>query len=298
MLGTIWVICASSRYSSEPTRRNCLLALVVGMYFCSTMHSSLQWLLYSNAINDTEGQDGVALLNSLTHIKPWIEATGDAFFCLNIFIADCLFIWRCWVVWQRRWIIVILPICATATGAVLAGLIINDQVVALDSDVPYTVVQKTKQFVTLSSAYFALSISTSLTTTLLITLRVLLVQRASRKFGVKRNPYSAVIEILVESAVLYSATLLIFVVLNSRKDTNFYFAQNIHAQVAGLAPMLIVLRVAAGHSRKDDEWSMSGARSNTASIQFAPTSSTRTAASTAPELDAEVGQKESDMTHT
>lgn len=92
--------------------------------------------------------------------------------------------------------------------------------------------QKTKQFVTLSSAYFALSIATSLTTTLLIALRIFLIQRAARKIGVKSKSYSAILEILIESAALYSATLLIFVVLNSRHNINFYYAQNIHAQIA------------------------------------------------------------------
>lgn len=119
------------------------------------------------------------------------------------------------------------------TITVLAGLIISDQVVAVESNISYVAVDKAHEFTTLSTAYFALSISTSLTTTLLITLRILLVQRAAIKAGMEKyNAYSSVAEILVESAALYSATLLVFVILNTRMNINFYFAQNIHAQVA------------------------------------------------------------------
>jgi hypothetical protein len=104
---------------------------------------------------------------------------------------------------------------------------------AVETGITFIAVQKAHQFTTLNTAYFALSISTSLTTTLLIALRILLVQRAARKVGMEKyNAYHSVIEILVESASLYSATLLIFVILNTKMNINIYYAQNIHAQVA------------------------------------------------------------------
>jgi hypothetical protein len=108
--------------------------LVLASYICSTMHSSLNWLYYSEAIDDNELPTGPGLLYSLTHLKVWIEGTGDTFFCLNIFMADCLFVseaidltcfilahssevWRCWIVWNRQWPVVVLPILATLSGA-------------------------------------------------------------------------------------------------------------------------------------------------------------------------------------
>ncbi|GJE88565.1 hypothetical protein PsYK624_046480 [Phanerochaete sordida] len=294
MLGTLWVIAYSGHF--EGRRKYYHAALVALMYICSTIHASLQWFFYSGAIDANEGTDGTQLVQALDHLSPWLEITGSIFFCLNIFIADCLFIWRCWVVWQRRWVVVVLPICANITGAVLAGLIIKVQADAVESNITYVAVQKAREFTTLSTVYFALSISTSLTTTLLIALRVLLVQHAARKAGMGRySPYNSVIEILVESAVLYSATLLTFVALNTRKDINFYYAQNIHAQVAGLTPTLIILRVAAGKSRRDEEWSTSA---RVDSVRFAARSAlSRTSKSLhVPPLDAEMGFKAADAT--
>ncbi|KAJ6590678.1 hypothetical protein DFH09DRAFT_1245111 [Mycena vulgaris] len=237
MLLTVWIIVGNKHYPGS--RKGWQIGLVLASYICSTMHASLNWLYYSKTIDDNELPTGPGLLYSLTYLEAWIEATGDTFFCLNIFMADCFFIWRCWTVWNRRWTIVVIPLLATISGAILAGFIISDQVIALKSLEAFNIAKKSEEFIKFSTVYFSLSVATSLTMTLLITLRILL--------------------IFIESAVLYSTTLLMFVVLDLRKDVNIYYAQNIHAQMAGLAPLLIILliilRVAAGHSRPQDEWS-------------------------------------------
>ena len=40
------------------------------------------------------------------------------------------------------------------------------------------------------------------------------------------------VEIFVESAMIYSINLLVFVVLTTRKDINLSYPQNIHPQIA------------------------------------------------------------------
>lgn len=116
----------------------------------------------------------------------------------------------------------------------LAGIIISDQVIALRSTEPFTVAKKSQEFISLSTVYFSLSLATSLTTTLLIAWKLFSGNEKSTSRTAQfdqqkyRNPW---IEIPIESAVLYSTTLLIFLVLDVRKNKNIYYAQNIHAQV-------------------------------------------------------------------
>ncbi|KAJ7053312.1 hypothetical protein C8F01DRAFT_1260644 [Mycena amicta] len=254
---TLWVILTGKQPALNGSRKSIQIALVVLPYICSTIHVAVNWLWYADAVDDNELPTGPGLLYSLTHIPAWLEATGDTFFCLNIFLADCVFIWRCWRVWNQRWQIVVLPILATLTGAVLAGIIVNDQVVARRSSEPFIVAKKSAEFISLSSVYFSLSMATSLTTTLFIALRVILVQRSASSIGARitTRRFNPIMEILVESAVLYSLTLLTFVALNAQKSVNVYYAQNIHAQIAGLAPLLIILRIAAGKARPQADWS-------------------------------------------
>ena len=111
VLVTLWVICklawknrhlwiltdASTLllgFSPHYTRlqKNYTFAYVLVMYMCSTMHSSLVWQLYSSAINNSEHTDGAMLITSLATIEPWLYVTASAFFCFNIFLADCLFV--------------------------------------------------------------------------------------------------------------------------------------------------------------------------------------------------------------
>ncbi|KAJ7343972.1 hypothetical protein DFH08DRAFT_702035 [Mycena albidolilacea] len=224
-------------YGKQSTsfRKTGQLVIVIAPYICSTMHAALNWVWYSKAIDENELPGGPGLLRSLTHLPAWLEGTGDSFFVLNIFMADCVFIWRCWCVWNRRWKVVVLPALATITGLVLGGIVISDQVIKLRSLEPFVVAKKSRDFVRLSTIYFSLSVATNLTTTLLITLRIALVQRSAKKAGTRtHHNFNPIMEILIESAVLYSATLLTFVVLNVERNANLYYAQNIHAQMVSL----------------------------------------------------------------
>lgn len=170
----------------------------------------------------------------------------------------------------------------------IAGVIIADQVLASTIKVPFTVAKKSSEFVTLSIVYFWMSIATSLMTTSLIIFRILQVQRMSPESGSHRR-FRPAIEIIVESAILYSVTLIIFTALDVIKTSNVFFAQNIHAQMAvrntlsiysipmltchnqGIAPLLITLRVGAGFARPQEEWT---SVNYSGDIQFAPSSST------------------------
>jgi hypothetical protein len=103
-------------------------------------------------------------------------------------------------------------------------------VIALKSLEPFTVAKRSQEFVKFSVIYFSLSFATTLVTTLLIALKIVLIRRAIRD-GRSQFKSHSLIELPVESAALYSTTLLIFLVLDVRKNKNVYYAQNIHAQM-------------------------------------------------------------------
>jgi hypothetical protein len=85
----IWTVTSKHYTRSQRTWRT---ALVLAAYICSTIHAAVNWVYYSQAVNNNELPTGPGLLYSLTHIQVWIEGVGDTFFCLNIFMADCLFV--------------------------------------------------------------------------------------------------------------------------------------------------------------------------------------------------------------
>lgn len=122
--------------------------------------------------------------------------------------------------------------------------------------------------------YYALSVATNVLCTVLIIFRILRVTGFS---GL--NTYRGVIEILVESAALYSAMYIVYIIIetNAFYDTHlneselfpgamigavtvsnpFAPVQNhtkSETENQGIAPTLIIARVAAGHARPDHTW--------------------------------------------
>ncbi|KAF8832889.1 hypothetical protein HHX47_DHR1001671 [Lentinula edodes] len=220
------------------------------------MHSVTHWVYLSTAVDLGEAQSGDEavsniLLESLTHVKPWQVGVRGVSLLANGFLADGL--------------IVALSIAAIPSAASADNTLSNIE---------------SNTFIILNTAAGGLSIVTSITGTSLIIIKIIGAQRLTAGvFPNRRNRYNGAIEIIAESAVLYSITLLSLIVCVATKDTNTFYALNIHAQVAvscafffefittkilmplfalkGIAPLLIILRAAAGYSRPDSVWSSS-----------------------------------------
>ncbi|KAK0466520.1 hypothetical protein IW261DRAFT_1683756 [Armillaria novae-zelandiae] len=103
---------------------------------------------------------------------------------------------------------------------------------------------------------------------------ILIVYRILRLGGVTTGirVYHHVIEMLVESAALYSAVIVALLVFEVRDEVAGAYIEEFAIAIRGIAPTVLVGRVAAGHARSDDSWSGSSA---TASLRFGGPSSSQ-----------------------
>ncbi|PBK62480.1 hypothetical protein ARMSODRAFT_1061455 [Armillaria solidipes] len=167
--------------------------------------------------------------------------------CLSTNLADAtlardliiVFIWRCWMVWVSRGIITYY-----GTFGSLEKLSPQDLLV--------------ENIISWSTLYSSLILATLLWCTILIIYRILRVGGAAGRVRV----YQRVIEMLVESASLYSAVLVVLMVFQVRNELTGYYIENLAIAMRGIAPTILVGRVAAGHARPDDSWSESTTRSS------------------------------------
>ncbi|PBK93684.1 hypothetical protein ARMGADRAFT_132215 [Armillaria gallica] len=98
--------------------------------------------------------------------------------------------------------------------------------------------------------YASSSLATTHWSTLLIIYRVWTVgQTNERGLGAYRH----VVEVSIESSALYSASLILFVAFFAH-DWAANYLDPITGIARGVAPTLLVGRVAAGHARPDDSW--------------------------------------------
>jgi len=287
-LAIVTLYAITKKPHSEGRRKKTWIGIVLLMYIFATIHAVVAIVFEIQTLQVHGGNPNVAAAYS--RMSPALRGIGSMMFVLSILVADCLFIWRCWVIWERRWIVTVIPILSTIAGLGCALVSVAGQVEVSAERVPGVV---PKHFVTFSTPYFALSLVTSLYSTIFIAVRVLLVQYQMRKLGVGsqfQGSYSRMLEIIFESAVIYSVNMIVFVALTQEKTVKLDWPQEIHPQIAGIAPTLIILRVALGHSRPDSDWSTPYFRS-LGNVVFAH-SNVKHQGSTTLAGDIEAGSKE------
>jgi len=166
-------------------------------------------------------------------------------------------------VWNHSWYVIALPILATIGGTVCAIISIVGQVRQAETKTPDT---HSQHFLRFSEPYFALSFATGIITTGMIVFRVWQVQKLCSGTSldgksVWKRTYGDITEIIVESAALNSASLLVTFIFFALGNVNLDYMQDIQAQVSGLAPTLIFLRLAEGSGRPQTDWTMASSLS-------------------------------------
>ncbi|KAK0209553.1 hypothetical protein IW262DRAFT_512986 [Armillaria fumosa] len=94
--------------------------------------------------------------------------------------------------------------------------------------------------------------------------RILIIYRLVRVGGAagRMRVYQRLIEMLVESELLYSSVIVVPLVLQVRNDGAGQYVEVFGITIRAIAPTILVDRVAAGHARPDDSWGASTPRSS------------------------------------
>ncbi|PBK98885.1 hypothetical protein ARMGADRAFT_1073826 [Armillaria gallica] len=157
-------------------------------------------------------------------------------------IADCTMIWRCWMVWGRHWLVVLVPILCLVSGIAYKIMEIMDAYLIVFETVSYLVF------------YLSCILATTLWCTILIVFRIVTVIRVNNGPNSGLGDYRHLIEVLVESSALHSVALIIYVALEVSYNPSSIYLDALAVFTTGIAPTLLVGRVAAGHARPDDSW--------------------------------------------
>ncbi|KAJ7926466.1 hypothetical protein B0H13DRAFT_2313566 [Mycena leptocephala] len=238
-----------------------LFAVVVMMFSIATIQMGLHW----HSIRDSfvvHGNTPLDTVKSLTQESLAVIVLSGTMLIGNTLLADCVLIFRCFAVWNRDWRAIVLPVLTTLASTGFGMLTVFETARFIKSG------GDPNAFVDYAKPYFSLCLATTLMATLLIVFRIVWLTRGN--VGLGFTGYRAVIEIVVESAFLYSATLIVYIALlfGSMTTDNDGYAQAVLIEMTGIAPTLIVARVSFGLSRPSASWQ------RTTKPSFAPTSVT------------------------
>ncbi|KAK0481116.1 hypothetical protein EDD18DRAFT_1436428 [Armillaria luteobubalina] len=110
--------------------------------------------------------------------------------------------------------------------------------------------------------YSSFILATLIWCTILIIYRILKISSMAAAI----RSYRRAIEVIVDSAFLYSAILVILLVFEVRNNEVGNYLSTIAIEMRGTMPTILVGRIAAGHTRPDECWSDS--RGTLSSLEF------------------------------
>ncbi|PBK93689.1 hypothetical protein ARMGADRAFT_1079979 [Armillaria gallica] len=199
---TLWAI--ASREKPQYNRRLYFLGLtIVVLYLLAVVDLYCEWSITVSIFITNNRSFWMAFkYTDDTPIVAWvIEMTA----ILSTILADGTLIWRCWTVWGRSWRVVLIPIICTTLAAISRGIVSYYNNV---EDTPPRGLYMAK-IVNWAVLYPSLILATLLWCTIFIIYRILRVGGVTAGMRV----YHRVIEMLVESAAVYSIVLVILLVL-------------------------------------------------------------------------------------
>ncbi|KAJ7139267.1 hypothetical protein C8R44DRAFT_764143 [Mycena epipterygia] len=240
-----------------------LFAVVVAMFSSATVQTALNWQSLRDGFV-AHGDTPLDTVNSLTQESLAVTVLTGTMLIGNTLLADCVLIFRCFAIWNRDWRAIVLPVLTTLASTGLGMLILFENARFIESG------GDPNAFVDYARPYFSLCLATTLMATLLIVFRIVWLTRGNVALGF--SGYRAVIEVVVESAFLYSATLIVYIALlfGSMTTDNDGYAQAVLIEMTGIAPTLIIARVSFGLSRPSSSWQ------RTTKLSFAPDNVTDT----------------------
>ncbi|KAG7451849.1 uncharacterized protein BT62DRAFT_1071059 [Guyanagaster necrorhizus] len=225
----------------RPTGRGIVVTISL-LHIATAINFGLDWV-YIRTIFVKNGQSSWAeyvFYNSFDiNLTVGMGTTG----AICTVLADSTMIWRCWMVWGRRWQIILLPTLFLSSTIVFKIIATYRSYATINGYTPGYVLQS------------AFILATTLSCTSLIIYRIVTVARAGgTQVGGGVGAYRHVIEVFIESSALYSLSLITYVVVFSCNTSASPYIDIITGTARGIAPTLLVGRVAAGHARSDDSW--------------------------------------------
>ncbi|KAK0219979.1 hypothetical protein IW262DRAFT_992948 [Armillaria fumosa] len=161
---------------------------------------------------------------------------------MSTIVADLYMIWWCWMVWGRRWLAVLLPTLSLISATVLRVIGVYHEYFN----------EATGAFTLL---YISFVLATALCCTLLIIYRIWTVAGVKRGANGRLKVYQHFLEVLVESSIFYSISMIAYLALAIRDDSGLFYADVIAGIAKGITPTLLVGRITAGRrARPDDSW--------------------------------------------
>ncbi|KAJ7314397.1 hypothetical protein DFH08DRAFT_430380 [Mycena albidolilacea] len=243
----------TSRYRGL-SERNWPMLLIFLIFFAKTT-SSVGIHLYLNLQNVTETDLGQAVHQFSDASRP-VNVSKYITILVQTVIASGFFIYRCWIVHHRSWLIVALPLVLWLGAVALMGIVIH-----VDTSLNIQGFFAISQSRVFGSCFWAFVIAVNIITTGQIAYRICRVDHLKSRSNVQSNsddsmsptvqkssvslipgdPMKFPIHVAIESGMIYTTMTLLVFGLFVAHSTAVYIAIGVLVQVIGISFNLIVI---------------------------------------------------------
>ncbi|SJL15476.1 uncharacterized protein ARMOST_18974 [Armillaria ostoyae] len=231
---TLWTIFSSTKRLHGTFLRT----IIIVLYVLATISFVIDWVFGHRAFI-TYGDNYYTVFSALMDDGPWWRAcflidaiTGGG----STLLVDVTIIWRCWVLWDRQWRIVFLPIICTIAGTAMKIMETLSVVYSSTDDISKIGVFAPQ--IDWSLIYIVLTLTTTVLCTVLILYRI-------GRFAHRLLLFRSIISALIESSAIYTLALVVYLALVRGNTMSAAYADIVATYVRAIAPTLLVLRVAA-----------------------------------------------------
>ncbi|KAH9934280.1 uncharacterized protein B0H18DRAFT_980495 [Fomitopsis serialis] len=247
VLATTSIFFHISRFASarQSPRRDC--GTLLGPVFVGSILVSLtvtgHWIitvirLFDAFVNYSGGNAPLAYYSFV-----WLstDIALNSFLVATLIVCDSMLCYRLWVVWNHNYVVIILPICAIIGLCVAGPVAIYQQTLVRGSIFAATLTHWV-------NACYAFTFATNIYSSCGIAYRVWLARQRIHSFGGPN--LTDVLVTMVESAALYASYSIFFLGTYEAKSNLQFFTIGTLCPVAGIAFMLINVRVGLGWAQR------------------------------------------------
>ncbi|KAF8889850.1 hypothetical protein BD779DRAFT_1519265 [Infundibulicybe gibba] len=167
-------------------------------------------------------------------------------FSLIDFLSQMILLYRCWIIWDKRWVVVAFPgfLALASLGGELALVGLVDSLVLGNGNAAKLGARINPTGI----SAFSISLGANTLTTSLIVSKILLISREVRPVlgPDSHRSFRVVTAMLIESGLLLFVSQLIYVILFALGHPSYDFVAGPITQIYGITPTLLNIRVVMG----------------------------------------------------
>ncbi|KAF8325936.1 hypothetical protein F5887DRAFT_1065154 [Amanita rubescens] len=228
---TSWVL-IYRRQRGRPVLKT-MIGISLVMFILATMHISVNFtrIIQAFIIYRNEPGGPPAFFNQLSNFT---QLFGSTIYVAQTLVGDGVVLYRCYLVWGRKFAIIAFP-CLLLVGSFVTGIGILYSFARIVPNAP-VFVQQLQQWII---SFFITTFATNVICTALVAFRIWFINRQTIVFtGYSMRP---VIFLVVESGAVYSLTLLVLLILYKVQSWFQYVVLD-----AGLVFSMIIIRIGLG----------------------------------------------------